>query len=350
MQPFASSVLFYAVLVAPGFVTVFTAISLAAVERDHSEFTLLVWSLVMSLLIDTAFLAAYQWAYGRVSSVNEFPAIFFEPYFHFEYVVYIFSTSFVIGVIGAGGLLLEVPNRLRRGLQTKSQMAVNPRQPWANFLRDTDEVQVWTSDEQYYRGFVIEWSRAGRPRQLRIFDPYRYEPETDSWVPAGPEEMLFMEDDIQRVMMLEMDVRPTLWQRLIRFVTQWGENNTAENEDDEYNSSTGQDMDEMCDETHRIDFDTLLEKVEEGDTQVALVQNTDSSDSTVTMKVTSTGRNNRAFVFGFINTSIIAIICIVIFYRFPDLALPLIIGALGGIFGDIGSVYLRIQHFLSEFP
>lgn len=241
MQPFASSVLFYTVLVAPGFVTVFTTISLAAIERDHSEFTLLVWSLVMSLIIDTAFLATYQWMYGRVSSINEFTAIFFDPYFHFGYIIVIFSTSFALGVIGAGGLLLEVPDRLRRGLQTKSQMAVNPRQPWANFLRDTDEVQVWTSDEQYYRGFVIEWSRAGRPRQLRILDPYRYESETNSWVQAGPEEMLFMEGDIQRVMMLEMDVRPTLWRRLVRFVTPSRDNNNKESEDSESDSNKGQD-------------------------------------------------------------------------------------------------------------
>lgn len=211
------NLIFYAVLIAPGFIAVMTTVRLAALENQIPSFVLLIWSLVLSLLIDTVFLAAYQWWHGAVTSYQDLSGILFDPFFRADYILLIFGLSVVVGVIGAAGVMAAVPERIRRAMQSPSRVKYNPRQPWANFMDDAWSVRIKTSDDQLYVGTVTEWSRAGRPKELRVQEPYRYNSDIGDFEPvleSGNEEMLFFEKDIDRLVLLTHDLFPTRWERL----------------------------------------------------------------------------------------------------------------------------------------
>lgn len=223
--------LFYAVFIAPGFIAVMTVISLAAIEDEYSSFVLLVWSLVVSLVVDTAFLSLYQWFVAPVESFEQIPGILFDPTFQSWYVLGILLFSFVIGVVASIGILLDVPGGLRRLLQVRSNIKVNPRQPWANFMRNAGWVEIKTSDDQLYQGRVTEWSRADRPKQVWVNRPHRYHTSSAEFEPVDseyPSEMLFLEKDVDRLVMLTRDELPSLqarvWDGLVshgRLVREW---------------------------------------------------------------------------------------------------------------------------------
>lgn len=225
-------VLFYVVFVAPGFVAVMTVISSAAIEKDYSAFTLLVWSLVASLVIDTLFIAYYQWANTPIESFDQFTGILFDPYLRFDYVLGILGFSVLVGVVASIGILADVPGRMRRALQAKSRVQVNPRQPWSNFIRDAQILRIITNHGEIYRGFVSEWSRAGRPKEVRLEKVQRLDQEDQEYVPID-REILFLEKDIDRLLMLKEDDRPSIWERIkARIMDQ------QEEEDDEDDADT----------------------------------------------------------------------------------------------------------------
>lgn len=209
----SDSAIFYAVFIAPGFIAVMTVISLAAIEDDHSAFVLLVWSLVASLVIDTTFLATYQWRVEPIESFNQLSGILFDPYLQTWYILSILFSSFLVGVGASILLLLDVPGWIRRRLQSWSNIRVNPRQPWANFMHDAGWVRFKTTDNQYFMGKVSEWSRAGRPKQVWVVRPHRYNTNLEKYEEVDvdrPAEMLFLEKDIDRIVMLTRDELPSL--------------------------------------------------------------------------------------------------------------------------------------------
>ena len=207
----------WAVLVAPGFIAVMTAVRLAALEHEIPSFVLLVWSLVVSMFINAMFLWAYQLVHGGVSSFAEVDGILFEPYFRVDYIMYIFGFSLFLGMLGAAGIIVDAPGRARGVLQAKSRVKYSPRQPWGNFMDDTVSLRIKASDENFFVGTVVEWSRAGRPKEVRIKDPHWFNPEKGEYEMVGKtgnEEMLFLEKDIDRLMLRTHDVRPSWWMRL----------------------------------------------------------------------------------------------------------------------------------------
>ena len=215
----SDTALFYAVFIAPGFISVMTVISLAAIEDEFSNFALLVWSLVVSLVIDTAFLAVYQRFVTPIQSLGQIPQILFEPAFQPEYVIAILAASFLLGLLGSIVILIDIPGGLRRLLQAKLHISFNPRQPWANFMRDADWVEIKTKDNELYQGRVTEWSRAGRPKQVWVKNPHRYHGTSQEFEPVDsehPSEMLFLEEDIVRLTMVTRYSLPSLWSR-VRF-------------------------------------------------------------------------------------------------------------------------------------
>ncbi|WP_207587190.1 DUF6338 family protein [Halomontanus rarus] len=213
----SDTAIFYAVFIAPGFIAVMTVISLAAIEDDYSSFVLLVWSLVASLVIDTVFLAVYQWRVSPIESFDELPEILFDPHFQALYVLGILFSSVLVGIVAAVGILLDVPGWFRRMLQAKSSIQVNPRQPWANFMRGAGWVRIKTQDDQLFMGTVSEWSRAGRSKELWIENPQRYNSRTQEFEPVDAERdagMLFLEKDIDRTVMVTEDGRLSFWKRV----------------------------------------------------------------------------------------------------------------------------------------
>jgi hypothetical protein len=131
--------------------------------------------------------------------------ILFEPYFRADYILLIFLLSVVVGVVYAAAILLDVPGEGRQLLQSRKDITYNPRQPWPDFMRDAKTVRIKTSDDELYAGEVAEWSRAGRPRQVRISSPDQYNKHTHDYEPVGLDDMLFLEDDLARIVIWEQD-------------------------------------------------------------------------------------------------------------------------------------------------
>ena len=214
MSLLPSDILFYVVLIAPGFVAVMTAVSLAAIENDISQSVLLIWSLVSSVVIDSLFLEAYQSLEGPIESFEALRSLFFTPFFRADLILMILGLSVVVGVVYAVGILADFPGRLRRGIQSTAHIKYNPRQPWENFMKGARSIRIKTSDDELYTGDVVEWSRAGKPKEVRIEQPYRYSLEEADYEWVGGESMLFLEEDIDRVMLREEDERPSVLQRI----------------------------------------------------------------------------------------------------------------------------------------
>jgi hypothetical protein len=214
MTTVPGDILFYVVLVAPGFIAVMTAVSLGAVEDEISQFVLLIWSLVSSIIIDSLFLAGYQLVSSPLASYEELRTFLFEPFFRVDLIAIIFLLSCVVGVVYAVGILVDLPDRLRWTLQAKAHIRYNPRQPWENFMKSAGSIRIKTNDDELYVGDVVEWSRAGKPKEVRVKHPYRYSLEEKDYEWVGGETMLFLEDDIDRVLLREADGRQSFWARV----------------------------------------------------------------------------------------------------------------------------------------
>lgn len=215
------SAIFYAVLIAPGFIAVMTAISLAAIEDDIKQFVLLIWSLVSSLLIDTLFIAVYQLLVRPITSFAQFQSILFDPAFRIGYILLIFVTSLFVGILYAVAILVDLPGILRDFLQSKMQISYSRRQPWEEYLKHANQVMVKTSDDQTYVGDVIGWSRAGREKELRLSDPHRYNKNIKDFEPVGGPEQFFRDGNIQRITVLKTDQFLPIRVRVKRKLCAW---------------------------------------------------------------------------------------------------------------------------------
>jgi len=201
-----------------------TAISLSAIENEIKQFVLLVWCLVTSLVIDTVFLMVYQWRNGPVTDIGELSNVFFQPQFRVDYVATIFGFSVLVGLVYSFAILADFPGKLRAVMQMWMDSSYTPEQPWEQFMENAGKIRIKTNDDELYSGDVVGWSRAQRPREVRVINPQRYynqggEREDDiGFEPVGGTEMLFLDEDIDRVVMLTEDGRLSRLQRLIDWI------------------------------------------------------------------------------------------------------------------------------------
>ena len=202
MASLSGTVALYTVLIAPGFVAVMTAITLSAIERTQSRFVLLVWSVVSSIIIDTIGIAVYQHFHTPINTFGALSSILFTPRFRSEYVLAIFLLALIMGFIYSLFILAEIPEKFRAGVQHWSAITYNPRQPWQNFMREAGSIRIKTHDDEFYAGDVSEYSRAGRDRQVRIKNPHLWQPDNGGYQDMGREDMLFMEDGMDRILNL----------------------------------------------------------------------------------------------------------------------------------------------------
>jgi len=205
MTAASGTALFYVVFIAPGFIAVFLAISLAAVERDTPQFNLLAFSLVSSLFIDAVFIGVYQHIAAPVRSPAALSNVLFTPRVRVDLILIVFAFAVLLGILYAILILLDAPDRARRAVQSRSNITLTLRQPWSKFMRDARTVLVETNDEELYWGHIIEWSRAEKPQQLRIGDPRQYFPNDDSYEPVDLGDMLFFENNIKRLTIFEWE-------------------------------------------------------------------------------------------------------------------------------------------------
>jgi hypothetical protein len=172
-------------------------------------------------LIDALFIGGYQIFVEPISSFSQFQSILFDPAFRIGFILVIFTVSLFVGVLYAAAILVDLPGVLRGTIQAKMQVSYSRGQPWEDFLKHSDQVMVKTSDDQLYIGDVSGWSRANRPKELRITDPQRYNEKEKEFEPVGGPEQLFLNDNIQRITVLKRDqilsIRERARGRLVAF-------------------------------------------------------------------------------------------------------------------------------------
>jgi hypothetical protein len=186
-------------LVAPGFVAVIIAITLGVVERDLSNFTMLVVSIVSSILIDSVFLAIVYRLGADVSTIDSIRTLFFTPIFRADFVFLLFGISVIFGLGYSLGLVFDIHHILRERFWRLNDRKRHPWQPWEGTLRDAYMVQVITSDRELVVGELGEYSRVNKSRQLRLENPEWMNQETGQLEPDGSESVLLLEEDIDRV-------------------------------------------------------------------------------------------------------------------------------------------------------
>lgn len=192
-------VLLALLLIAPGFISTLIAISLGVVEREVTETRLFGVSLVSSVIIDTAFISAYQMTGGRVTSLSSTKTIFFTPQFRADLVLGLLFGSLVLGFIYAVGLTYDVPKRIRRWLWSRNHYSRHHRQPWEGALENAHEITVITSDRELVNGILTEYSRVGKERQLVLGDPSWLNRSEGELTRNGEHSVVLLEDDIQRL-------------------------------------------------------------------------------------------------------------------------------------------------------
>lgn len=186
-------------LIVPGFISTFIAINLGVVERRVPETRLIFFSLVSSLLIDTVFIAVYQWAGGSVTSLSGTQSIFFTPQFRADLVLGLLAGSVGLGLAYAVGLTYDIPKRIRRRLWSRNHYSRHHRQPWEGALENAHEVNVITSDREMVNGILTEYSRVEKERQLVLQDPSWLDQSTGQLVNKDEQSVVLLEDDIQRL-------------------------------------------------------------------------------------------------------------------------------------------------------
>lgn len=186
-------------LVAPGFVAVIIAITVGVVERDLSNFTMLVVSIVSSILIDSVFLGIVYRLGANVSTLDSIRTLFFTPIFRPDFVFLLFGLSVIFGLVYSLGLVFDIHHSLRKRFWRLNDRKRHPWQPWEGTLRDAYMVQVITSDRELVVGELGEYSRVNKPRQIRLENPEWLNQDTGELSPDGSESVLLLEEDIDRV-------------------------------------------------------------------------------------------------------------------------------------------------------
>lgn len=206
-------VLLWLVLICPGFISVTVALSLAAIEVDFTDLKLYLYSLVSSIVIDTIFFGIYQ----HISDFNfnspaRIESLFFSPQFRADMVMLILLLSILLGVVYSVGILYNVPMKARSIIQHRNYIKYHPIQPWETFMEDAEKVMVETSQGEVFIGEVSEWSRAEKPKELRIDNlkrwntPQELEDEDEGkFVNIDEPSMIILEDNIEYILMDEED-------------------------------------------------------------------------------------------------------------------------------------------------
>ena len=190
-------------LIAPGFIAVLIAITLGVVEQNISRYMLFGSTFVSSILIDVGFIYMIQQNGAVITGQQAIRNAFFAPGFQTGRAVLLLALSCALGLLYSIGLILDIQERLRSMLWRFSSRRRNPWQPWEGSLNGAHVVQVVTSDEQVITGYLGEYSRVGKPRQLQILYPqWHYEDK-----PSGTEMILLFEEDIRRVVVVETEDR-----------------------------------------------------------------------------------------------------------------------------------------------
>lgn len=189
-------------LIAPGFITVFTAITFGVIEREISNSRMLIISLIMSMIVDATLLTIAQLLGRNVESPSATKAVFFEPTFRPEYVLLLFIISFGYGFLFSELIIRDFHGKIRDNRWKNQHRIRFPWQPWESTMKESYAVKVDTSNKESVKGILLEYSRAEKPRQLRLSQPRWWDQEAEDWIDEDESSVLLFSNDIERISVL----------------------------------------------------------------------------------------------------------------------------------------------------
>jgi len=202
---FSLGLIAFTVLIAPGFITVLTAVSIGVIERDPTRFEILVASFVSGIVINVVFLSLYQSLYSPVSSLSAIESVFFSFRFRSELAVGYLVLPVIVGLIYSLELArLNIRHRIRNVIWSGSASRRYRRQPWQGAMQNSIRLRILTADNQRIVGQIEEYSRVEKPRQLWLTDIYWVDPDDGELIEDDTtDSVLLLEDDIARVVVLD---------------------------------------------------------------------------------------------------------------------------------------------------
>lgn len=183
--PSLDDVVFVLVLLMPGFISLTLFRRILALEKKISEFELVIWSVLFSLLI----YAVYGW-YNGMTDVNVIKNNILQP----ERLVAVLGLSLVIGV---------VPSVIMKRLFRRNVFC---GQIWNTCMRSASKegswVTVFTSDGKEYKGSLHYSGGEGSPNEITIRKPKLILRDSKGYLEEEVDigqEVLFNQEDIKRI-------------------------------------------------------------------------------------------------------------------------------------------------------
>jgi len=208
MQHFSpENLLISLLLIVPGFVAAYFAISVGVIEKEITNTKFLILCLVLSGIIDTIFLSIVELLGEQISSPQGIEQIFFNVRFRPEFVLLLGTVTIGVGLLFSLALIHNIPGKLRKQMWGDRAIRRNPWQPWEGVLnkaaRKQAVAQVLTSDDELVKGQVREYSRAEKSKEIYLHDPVWFDKEMGDWVDGGSG-VLLLEDDIVRFEIIDL--------------------------------------------------------------------------------------------------------------------------------------------------
>ncbi|EMA56837.1 DUF6338 family protein [Halococcus thailandensis] len=190
------NVLLSLIVVAPGFIAVYTAIIFGGLKESLSDGRLLGASIAAAFIIDPLFFWGYTLFGGEIADPTAAVGLFFEGGFRPERVLILTLLSVGVGISGAVAVSGDFTYIAREALQRQFDVNSHPHQPWEGSLKTANLVRVLTT-ESWFQGYIAEWSESGNERQITLDYPAEWDGE--NWSEMGLAKMIFFEEDIKQI-------------------------------------------------------------------------------------------------------------------------------------------------------
>lgn len=190
------NVLLSLIVVAPGFIAVYTAIIFGGLKESLSDGRLLGASIAAAFIIDPLFFWGYTLFGGEITDPTAAVGLFFEGGFRPERVLILALLSVTIGFVGALAIGGDFAYVARQRLQRQFDVNSHPHQPWEGSLKTANVVRVLTP-ESWFQGYIAEWSESGNERQIALGRPAEW--DGGSWSKMGLARLLLFEEDIEQI-------------------------------------------------------------------------------------------------------------------------------------------------------
>jgi len=184
------NVLLSLIVVAPGFIAVYTAIIIGGLEESLSDGRLLGASIAAAFIIDPLFFWGYTLFGGR-SLTQQQRLDCFRRRIQARASSHTRTSLCSSRVVGAVAVSGDFAYAARERLQRRFDVNSHPHQPWVGSLKTANIVRVLTT-ESWFQGYIAEWSESGNERQIALGYPAEW--DGDGWSKMGLTKILLFEE------------------------------------------------------------------------------------------------------------------------------------------------------------